>query len=141
MASIGEAEYAVAFHTAQTAARMCKNLSDLGYLQPATYIFIDNEEVTSGIASKTIEPKRTKSIDMQLHWLRDFVQMQDFIVIWRKYVYDLAFFSTKPFSAKDRQSVIHLLVGFHLYTQLCLLVALFELYSGWTAFLLLAARN
>jgi hypothetical protein len=110
MASIGEAEYAAAFHTAQMAAGLRKTLSDLGYPQPATYILVDNE-VASGIASNTIEPKRTKSIDMQFHWLRDRVQMQEFVVIWRKGVYNLADFFTKPLSVKDHQSVMqHLLV-------------------------------
>ena len=69
------------------AARLRKTLSDLGYPQPATYILVDNE-VASGITSNTIEPKRTKSIDMQFHWLRDRVQMQEYIVIWRKGVYN-----------------------------------------------------
>jgi hypothetical protein len=67
MASIGEAEYAAAFHTAQMAAGLCKTLSDLGYSQPATYILVDNE-VASGIVSNNFD---TKSIDMQFHWLRD----------------------------------------------------------------------
>jgi hypothetical protein len=100
MASIGEAEYAAAFHTAQMAAGLRKTLSDLGYPQPATYILVDNE-VASGIASNTIEPKRTKSIDMQFHWLRDRVQIEEFIVIWRK---------DQPLSVKDHESVMHLLV-------------------------------
>ena len=75
MASIGEAEYAAAFHTAQMAAGLRKTLSDIGYPQPATYILIDNE-VATGIASNNIQPKRTKSIDMQFQWLRVHVQMQ-----------------------------------------------------------------
>ena len=62
------------------------------------------------IANNTIEPKRTKSIDMQFHWLRDRVQLQEFIVIWRKGIYNLADFFTKPLSVKDHQSVMHLLV-------------------------------
>ena len=64
----------------------------------------------SGIANNTIEPKRTKSIDMQFHWLRDRVQLKEFIVIWRKGIYNLADFFTKPLSVKDHQSVMHLLV-------------------------------
>jgi hypothetical protein len=47
---------------------------------------------------------------MQFHWLRDRVQMQEFIVIWRKGVYNLADFRTKPLSVKDHQSVKHLLL-------------------------------
>jgi hypothetical protein len=109
MASIGEAEYAAAFYTAQMASGLRKTLSNLGYPQPPTYILVDNE-VASGIANNTIEPKRTKSIDMQFHWLRDRVQLQEFIVIWRKGIYNLADFFTKPLSVKDHESVMHLLV-------------------------------
>ena len=109
MASIGEAEYAAAFHTGQMASGLRKTLLDLGYPQPPTFILVDNE-VASGIASNTIEPKRTKSIDMQYHWLRDRVQMQEFVVIWRKGMYNLADFFTKPLSVKDHQVIMHLLV-------------------------------
>ena len=62
------------------AAELRKTLSDLGYPQPATYILVDNE-VASGITSNSIEPKRKNSFDMQFPWLRDCVQMQEFIVI------------------------------------------------------------
>ena len=47
---------------------------------------------------------------MQFHWLRDRVQLKEFIVIWRKGIYNLADFFTKPLSVKDHQSVMHLLV-------------------------------
>jgi hypothetical protein len=36
--------------------------------------------------------------------------MKEFIVIWRKGVYNFADFFTKPLSVKDHQSVMHLLV-------------------------------
>ena len=104
LAKIGEAEYAAAFHTAQMAAGLRKTLSDLGYPQPPTYILVDNK-VAHGIASNTIEPKRTKSIDMQYHWLRDRVQLREFIVIRRKDMYNLADFFTKPLSVRERSSV------------------------------------
>ena len=38
------------------------------------------------------------------------VQLQEFIVIWRKGMYNLADFFTEPLSVKDHQSVMHLLV-------------------------------
>ena len=40
MASIGEVEYAAAFHTAQMATGLRKTLSDLGYPQPPTHILV-----------------------------------------------------------------------------------------------------
>jgi hypothetical protein len=89
MASIGKAEYAAAFHTGQMASGLRKTLSDLGYPQPPTYILVDNK-VANGIASNTIEPKRTKSLDMQYHYLHNRVYLQEFIVIWRKGMYNLA---------------------------------------------------
>ena len=76
MASIGEAEYAAAFYAAQMAAGLRKTLADLGYPRPPTYILVDNK-IAYGIASNRIEPKRTKSIDMQFHCLRDRVQLQE----------------------------------------------------------------
>ena len=88
MASIEQAEYAAANYTAPMASGLRKTLSNLGYLQPPTYILVDNE-VASEIAYNTLEPKRTKSIDMQFYWLRDRVQSQEFIVIWRKGIYNL----------------------------------------------------
>ena len=86
-----------------------KTLSELGYPQPPTYILVDNK-VAHGIATNTIEPKRTKGIDMQYHWLRNRVHKGEFIVIWRKGTYNLADFFTKPLSVKDHQAVMHLLV-------------------------------
>ena len=109
MASIGKAEYAAAFHTGQMASGLRKTLSDLGYPQPPTYILVDNK-VAHGIASNTIEPKRTKSLDMQYHCLRNRVYLQEFIVIWRKGMCNLADFFTKPLSVKNHQSVMHMLV-------------------------------
>ena len=109
MASIGEAEYAASFHNAQMGAGLRKTLSDLGYPQPPTYILVDNK-VAHGIASNTIEPRRTKSIDMQFHWLRDRVRLQEFIVIWRKGMYNLADIFTKPLSVQDHEAVMPLLV-------------------------------
>jgi len=47
---------------------------------------------------------------MQYHWLRDCVHKNEFIVIWRKGMYNLADFFTKPLSVKDHQAVMHLLL-------------------------------
>ena len=109
MVSIGKAEYAAAFHTAQLVTGLRKNLSDPGYPQSPTYILVDNK-VAHGIATSTIEPKRTKSTDMQYNWLRNHVYKGGFILIWRKATYNLADFFTKPLLVKDHQAVMHLLV-------------------------------
>ena len=115
MASIGEAEYAAAFMTGQLGAGIRKTLHNLGYPQPPTYILVDNK-VACGIASNTIAPKRTKSIDMQFHWLRDRVHLQEFNIVWRKGVYNLADFFTKALSVKDHQATMPFLVRINVAT-------------------------
>ncbi len=56
MASIGEAEYAAAFYTAQMAMDYARLFQISAIRNPLrTYILVDNE-VASGIASNTIEP-------------------------------------------------------------------------------------
>lgn len=109
MASVGEAEYVALFMTGQMGAGLRQILHDLGYPQPPTYILVDNQ-VAHGIATNTIQPKRTKSIDMKYHWIRDRVAMAQFTVIWRKGVHNLADFFTKPLPVHAHRSLMPLLV-------------------------------
>ena len=109
MSSVGETEYVACFLTGQHGAGFRQVLEDLGYPQPATYILTDNE-CAEGIANDTIKPKRTKSIEMQYHWIRDRVARNQFIVAWRPGAHNLADFFTKALSVKDHQSFLPLLV-------------------------------
>jgi len=109
MSSVGETEYVACFLTGQHGAGFRQVLEDLGYPQPATYILTDNE-CAEGIANDTIKPKRTKSIEMQYHWIRDRVARQQFIVAWRPGEHNLADFFTKALSVKDHQAFLPLLV-------------------------------
>jgi len=77
MASVGEAEYVALFQNGQNGAGFRQILADLGYPQPPTYILVDNQ-VAQGIAMNTLQPKRTKSIDMNYHWIRDRVKQNQF---------------------------------------------------------------
>ena len=54
-------------------------LTSLGLPQPAPTTFCDNACAVS-IANDTITPRRTKSIDMQFHWIRDRVRHHQFVV-------------------------------------------------------------
>ena len=109
MSSVGETEYVACFLTGQHGAGFRQVLADLGYPQPATYILTDNE-CAEGIANNTIKPKRTKSIEMQYHWIRDRVARKQFIVAWRPGAHNLADFFTKALSVKDHQKFLPLLV-------------------------------
>lgn len=109
MSSIGETEYASCFLTGQHGAGFRNVLEDLGYPQPPTYILTDNK-CAEGIANNTIKPKRTKSLEMQYHWLRDRVARGQFIVEWRSGVHNLADFFTKALPVHVHQLYMPLLV-------------------------------
>ena len=109
MSSVGETEYVACFLTGQHGAGFRQVLEDLGYPQPPTYILTDNK-CAEGIANNTIKPKRTKSIEMQYHWIRDRVARQQFIVEWRKGEHNLADFFTKALPVHVHQSFMPLLV-------------------------------
>lgn len=109
MSSIGETEYAACFLTGQHGAGFRNVLADLGYPQPPTYILTDNK-CAEGIANNSIQPKRTKSLEMQYHWLRDRVARNQFIVEWRKGQHNLADFFTKALPVHVHQSFMPLLV-------------------------------
>jgi hypothetical protein len=109
VSSVAEAEYATLFIAGQEAVSLRNTLHSLGYPQGQTVILCDNK-CAEGIALDTIKPKRTKSIDMRYHWIRDRIQQQQFIVAWRKGVDNLADFFTKPLPVHVHQSLMPLLV-------------------------------
>jgi hypothetical protein len=69
-------------------------LADLGHPQPATVIFCDNE-VSIGLANRTVCPKMSKSLDMRFHWLRDRIDQDQFRVLFVPSKKNLADFFTK----------------------------------------------
>jgi hypothetical protein len=62
------------------------------------------------LATNSCKIKRTKSIDMRFHWIRDRVQRGEFTVHWRKGVYNLADFFTKPLPVHHHQRLMPLLI-------------------------------
>lgn len=104
-----EAEYAALFMNGQEGASLRNTLTALGYPQPATTILCDNK-CAQGIATDTIKPKRTKSIDMKFCWIRDRIRQGQFLVMWRKGTDNLADFFTKPLPVHLHQRLMPLLV-------------------------------
>jgi hypothetical protein len=88
------AEYAAAFIAAQAATSLRLTLSELGYNQPATRISCDNA-CAVGIANDSFNQKRSKTIDMRYHWLRDQVRLGNFSIIWEAGKSNLADLFTK----------------------------------------------
>ena len=109
VSSVAEAEYAAVFMNAKEGSALRTILDSIGYPQSTTEILCDNM-CAVGLASDTITPKQTKSINMQFHWIRDRVKQQQFLVTWRKGVHNLADFFTKPLPVHLHKTIMPLLV-------------------------------
>jgi len=94
VASATETEYASAFLVGQAATSIVHTLTELGYPQSEPEIFCDNL-CAVGIANNTLQIKRSKTIDMRYHWLRDQVNQKKFRVTWKAGKLNLADFFTK----------------------------------------------
>lgn len=109
VASVAEAEYAALFIAGRTGAELRTILTSLGYRQPSTTIYCDNA-CAVGIATDTVTPRRTKSMDMQFHWIRDRVRQHQFTVTWLKGADNLADFFTKALPAHHHRRLMPSLV-------------------------------
>jgi hypothetical protein len=94
VASAGEAEYAALFAGAQHAASLRTILADLGHPQPPTILMCDNT-CAIGITTDSIKQKRSKSIDMRFHWVRDRVRQGQFLISHIRTVLNVADYFTK----------------------------------------------
>ena len=88
---------------------MHNTLENLGHPQPATPIYCDNTTAVD-IANDLLKQRRSKSIDMRYHWIRDRVKLGQFNVQWRKGTYNLADYFTKPYSVKQTKEIRPFLV-------------------------------
>lgn len=89
-----EAEYAALFIAGKGGLPLRNTLNDIDCIQPPTIITTDNS-VAKGIATNTCKARRSKSIDMRYHWLRDRVALKDFDIVWQPGIDSLADFNTK----------------------------------------------
>eukprot|EP00804_Cyclotella_cryptica_P015967 CCRYP_004129-RA/>CCRYP_004129-RA protein AED:0.18 eAED:0.18 QI:0/0/0/1/0/0/2/0/948 len=69
MSSAAEAELGALYINAREAIPIRHLLTELGHTQPSTPNQIDNSTAL-GVVTNTIQPKRTKAMDMRFHWLR-----------------------------------------------------------------------
>jgi hypothetical protein len=72
-----------------------KVLANMGYPQPATPLFCDNE-VAIGIAADTVSQRMSKATDMRLHWIRDRFRQGHFRVVFIRGLHNVADLFTKP---------------------------------------------
>eukprot|EP00957_Ditylum_brightwellii_P015283 1151588-Ditylum_brightwellii.AAC.1 len=67
MVSAAEVELGTLFVNAKEAAALWVTLEELGHLQPATPIQVDNS-TAYGIVISSIQQRKSKAIDMQFYW-------------------------------------------------------------------------
>ena len=73
---------------------MRRILTKLGHPQPKTPIQTDNS-TAEGVINSTIQPKQTKSMDMQFEWLKDREAKEQFGFFWQAGKTNLADYFTK----------------------------------------------
>jgi hypothetical protein len=93
--SAAEAELGAAFQNAQKGAQFRNTLIELGYPQQPTMISVDNT-VAEGLASNTINARRSKSMDVRFFWLRDRVKQAQFFIKHLQGRWNISDFFTKP---------------------------------------------
>jgi hypothetical protein len=100
LASAMETEYASLFLNAQHAVQLRNTLADLGYTQPPTTLITDNT-AAAGVATRQAKQRKSRSIAMRFHWLRDRVDQKEFHIAWAPGVDNLADFYTKTLPQLD----------------------------------------
>jgi len=81
VSSAAEAETAAIFYNARNAIPIRHFLECLGHKQPPTPLKTDNS-TAFGYVHNTIQQRKSKSWDMQFHWLRDRENNKQFKIFW-----------------------------------------------------------
>jgi hypothetical protein len=95
VSSAAEAELGAAFQNAQKGAQFRNTLIELGYPQQPTPLLVDNT-VAEGLATNTVNAKRSKSMDVRFFWLRDRVKKMQFSIRHLAGRWNISDFFTKP---------------------------------------------
>jgi hypothetical protein len=95
MASAAEAESL--YLNTKEAVYLRQILIEMGHLQPQTPIQTDNT-TAEGVTNKKLQPKRTKAMDTQFHWLHDHESQDQFKIYWQpgKTNFGGLFYKTPP---------------------------------------------
>jgi hypothetical protein len=95
VASLAEAEYAAAFGGGQVLVELTLTLTNLGHPQQSPpLLFVDNE-CAIGLATSSVRPKKFKSIDMNLDWLKEWASQQFLRLVFLSGLINPADFFTK----------------------------------------------
>ena len=111
VSSAGEAELASAFGNAKIAHDERTILRNLGYPQPPTPIYCDNE-CTIGLAHNALRKKQSKSMDLRWDWLRDRVAQNLFVLPYIRSLQNPADFFTKALPVHRHRELAPLFVHY-----------------------------
>ncbi len=76
---MAETEYAAAFGGGQVVVELTLTLTNLGHPQQSPpFLFVDNESAI-GLSTSSVRPKKSKSIDMRLDWIKEMASQQFFL--------------------------------------------------------------
>eukprot|EP00804_Cyclotella_cryptica_P028793 CCRYP_020143-RC/>CCRYP_020143-RC protein AED:0.42 eAED:0.37 QI:0/-1/0/1/-1/1/1/0/313 len=122
MSSAAEAELGALYINAREAIPIRHLLNELGHAQPPTPIQIDNSTAL-GVVTNTIQPKRTKAMDMRFHWLCCRTNQKQFRTYWQAGAMNLADYVTKHHAPIHHRTVRALYLTdpaklVHLHTKL-----------------------
>ena len=104
MSSAAEAELGALFINAREAVHIRNILEEIGHPQPPTPIQTDNS-TANRVVNNTIQPKRTKPMDMRFHWLRCRMAQMQFRFHWRPGTSNLADYWTKHHSGVHHKKI------------------------------------
>jgi hypothetical protein len=104
MTSATEAELAALYIMAQEAVYIRIVLTEMGHKQPSTPLQTDNA-AAEAVCNGKIQPKRTKAMDMRLHWLRDRQCQEQFRIYWRPGKSNYADYWTKHHPATHHKHI------------------------------------
>jgi hypothetical protein len=109
VASAGEAELAALFANVQIPIMLRSMLANLGYPQPYTPVWCDNEFV-KGTCESPVRPKKSKSMDVRFNWCRQRASNGIFTVPFIPSLANHADFFTKSLSAMRHLEMVPLFV-------------------------------
>ncbi|KAL3781993.1 hypothetical protein HJC23_013821 [Cyclotella cryptica] len=104
MSSAAEAELGALYINARETILLRHLLEEMGHKQPPTPVQIDNSTAL-GVVTNTIQPKRTKAMDMRYHWLCCRTTQQQFRIYWRAGTTNLGDYVTKHHPAIHHQAM------------------------------------
>jgi hypothetical protein len=82
MSSAAEAEAGALYLNAKEAVYIGQILTKIGHPQPKTSIQTNNL-MAKGVINSKVQPKQTKAMDMQYHWLQDHKAQGQFRFYWK----------------------------------------------------------